>query len=439
MISSRLRVLLFVAAGGALSVHGRSLTGTDTLSATWWPSMTFTISEVGCYEPLGRNRLVLGGRGELASDALPLAFTYALLKNKFLDDPLKDQAQQQLLARNRAVFAYRMLAGGHWPVRRWLFQRPACVGVALELFNSLATRFSRDAFVTIFYGNANQAGRWAVYDKTSFLNYRGQRLSLSARQQRIGSKHVLEWGAALHLLAAQQATALQLQQGSLYTEPNGLFLEASYRFHYTGNAAFPLRPWPVAWSGSLDLFGALTQQNGGSWAFFLNDFGFLYWNKSATHYEADSNILYTGIEVQQIFSPDDSSFFIPYSIDTLLKYLGAKQRQADQLRWIPATAALSWQKALNDRWRLGIGMVYRFYPDRLPLVYLKPTRQFADMHVSGLVSFGGLAGYALGVDVCYRPENGPGFHLSCENLLPLWAPLSNGATAVFLKFSWTLP
>ncbi len=439
MISSRFLVLLFIAVGKALSMQGRSFTGADTLLPTWWPSLTFSVSEVGCYEPLGKNRLVLGARGELASDALPLAFTYALVSNKFIDDPLKEVAQKQLLAHNRAVFTYRLHVGGHWPVRRWLFQRPACVGLALEQFNSLATRFSRDAFVTIFYGNAHQAGRWVVYDNTSYLHYRGHRLSLSARQQLNKSEHLLEWGAAMHLSAVQQATALLLHQGSLYTEPNGLFLDASYRFHYTGNASSSRRPLPVAWAGSLDLFGALTLQTTGSWAFFLNDLGLLYWNKGATHYEADSTIHFTGIEVQQIFSPDDSSFFLPYSIDTLLKYLGARQRQAHQLRWIPATVALNWQKVLNDRWRMIVGMVYRFYPDRLPLVYLKPTRQFADIHVSGLMSVGGLAGYALGVDVCYRPETGPGFHLSCENLLPLGAPSTYGTTTVFLKFSWTLP
>jgi hypothetical protein len=404
---------------------------------TGWQDPFFNISNPLSFQFFNheiRNELGIFGSGILSSNALPLPFSIAVLQNEFIDDVKKMDASAKLGSKNTFEFNY---GGGiffRFQRDSFLFKQPACYTITFRTASVQQVRFTDDLFNVVFFGNAGYAGQTADFSGSSELNYNFNQLRFFT-QKKFGKTSQWEGGAGLSFLTARQGTAIQLDRGTLYTEQNGEYIDASYHFTYFVSDSSNHGGLQVDGLGAAaDLFlSFMLPDSISKFTFSVNDFGFIGWNKNSRIYRADSSFHFEGIEVTDLLHPADSSLF-NFNADTLLKKTGAKVGSEAHQTWLPARFSLMYTRLFNERWMASAGISYRPLTDLLPFFYVQP--QFAitpKLRTALLLGYGGTDKFTAGLTVDAAIGKNIALQVGSGNFLGIFVPGETTSTSLFLQ------
>ncbi|MCS6991039.1 MAG: hypothetical protein NZL95_04185 [Chitinophagales bacterium] len=408
-------------------------------TAWFWPSVRFY-----AYEAVGCNGFGVAEGGatfwtDLQSDALPLPFSLAILRGSYLDSSLKQEAEQGLQQLNHARLRWNYNVYARWLWRGWSSQAPVLAEVRLGRYLETSTRFTDDAFGTLFFGNARYAGTVAYYDKTAYGRITADYFSFSLIRKFLNKKIEFEAGAGISAGLLLRASLFHLHQGQLFTASDGTFLDASYAFTLTANAdsaSGGLRR--VGWLSAAQLYAAARMpRKKMTFAIWANDLGVLHWGKEAYRYTADTSVRFTGIAAHNLFSPDHSNAFLSYSLDSLLNHTGAQKTEGSATVLLPARWAVAMCAPVGPKWSITAAAWYELFPARKPELMVRPAWHGRKVTLAAIQTLGGISGFSLGADVAVRVKSF-GIRAATGNLLAFLLPAKTGTAAVFLNvgYSW---
>jgi hypothetical protein len=221
--------------------------------------------------------------------------------------------------------------------------------------------FPGDFYRTLFEGNSQFAGQTVDYSDLQSAYVAYQKVGVGIFDKNNFSELRLSYVIGQDFFRASTTEAslyTSILGDSLLLRYNGDFSrsDTSFSGFGVGNGA----------GFALDLkFNFPLQNDEGLIRFSLNDIGGIFWNEKSLDYRADSELLYQGILIDDLFDEEFSNIGVPNLEDTLVYEIAQKAK----FTWLPSSFGMNLLKRTptNDYWELGI----RVKPDRanLPLIH----------------------------------------------------------------------
>jgi hypothetical protein len=314
----------------------------------------------------------------LNSNAVTNDFVKGLLYSGFIDNDRKDLVSKKLKDKNRGGYDFKT---------GFTFQHSLKKDLALivglherQQFNS---KFSRDLFELTFRGNKQFAGETAQLSPLS-INYFDYQSLYFGLQKNISSKLIV--GGGLAVLRGGRFNTLQIDRGTLYTDPDGEYLDFDLKFKLAFSESENF--FSSNGLGAAVNFNVSVLQKKGQFNFEVRDLGMIRWNKLNT-YEGDGLFRYDGVDSENILQFSDS-VFTRIKADTIAAEFGAVRQEKDFTYWVPATFHANYVYHLADKATMVAGVKYMTSAGYLPRVYVKGIYYLKkDFFIAPMVAYGG--------------------------------------------------
>ena len=264
--------------------------------------------------------------------------------------------------------------------------------------------FSRDAFNLAMYGNKMYEGKTADIS-TNLNNCSYQEVKLGLIWDNIDS--TAKFGVSLAYLKGQTFDQLRTGVASIYTAPD------ASQINFTMNGALSMNDTSKgknnlgAFNGNgmaAELFAYIpyTSKLGAS-SFFasINNLGFIRWNRNTVNYSTDTNYIYRGVTVNNIFQVNSSSLN-SLTKDTLVNKLTKHDRQFVSVN-LPMSVFVLHTIKFSDLFSLNTGFRYLFNANYIPYFYAEG--QFAiykNITATAHLAYGGYGRLSEGLNVAYK-------------------------------------
>lgn len=341
----------------------------------------------------------LYGAGEANSSAITNSFfSHLLYTGKYIDDNMKADVGAKLKDKNRFGMDEQIKISGAITIKKdtWF-----TFGLTQRLFTG--GTFSEDGFNLVFYGNSMYAGQTAQLKPTNI--YQMDYYAFNAGvMKRVNNK--LSFSADLSLIRGGNYRQIRMDRGTLYTEPNGAYLELDSKFKVAYSDSSESFAFPHSSGKGLALSFATTYQVSDKTflSFEMRDLGFIAW-KDLSVYEGDSVYQYDGYSITDILNPD-GNLVGDVTVDTIMNQMGIVKQKQSFSRMLPSTFHLSAVHHFNKKWSLAGGMKYMSTPGYLPRVYVKPIYYFNDhLLVSSTLAYGGFGKADVIVSAGWKYQN----------------------------------
>jgi hypothetical protein len=385
----------------------------------------------------GDNVIKVSADARNYSTALPFSFVETLAQNEFVNDNLKNSASSRMKSFNYDEFGYN--AGVAW-YHRWsdssIF-KGATTSISLKQRSINEIRFTGDAFNLIFFGNAMYAGDSARLDGSKYLGITFRQLQFGW-QKSFGTKDT-SWSlfVGVSVLQGMSANSLTVAKGNLYTDPNGEYVDLNSSFLYwtSDSTASHLQTFKgIGVSGDIVLSFPVGRK--GNFKFAMNDLGFIRWNKQSKGYGSDTSIHFEGVQVNNLFAFQDTSF-LKVNKDTLLKRAGVKQVQQHFTTILPTVISMVYSLAVwHNQATLKAGIYYKPSFDPYPLVFVSiSTYKLKFVYPSIMVSAGGSQGFNAGIALSKIISKRIYITVGSENILGIVAPNQFTSASAFAALS----
>lgn len=383
----------------------------------------------------GDNALKITAGAFNYSTAIPFSFTKEIGLGKFIDDELKYDAGRRLKKINYQEFGYD--AGISW-YHYWsdssLFRK--CVtGVSLSERSVTELRFSKDAFNTVFFGNAMYAGDSAFFTGTGLLNIHFRQLKFNWLRQFGNNDSAWTLSLSASLLQGIDAGYLATGKSSLYTEQNGEYIDLSSAFLYSQSHTSSSSPFAFNGTGlSADLVLSFPMGARSNFIFSVQDAGYIQWNRKSLRYLQDTSIHFEGVEVNNLFSFKDTSF-LNINTDSILQLMGVESSEQSFTTRLPMRIGMCYTVTLwQNQAELRAGFEYKTSFDLLPCFFVslssfKPKFVYPTV----LLSAGGTRVFSAGVGLSKVINDKVFISAGSNDLLGIIAPGTFGSASAFAR------
>lgn len=165
--------------------------------------------------------------------------------------------------------------------------------------------------------------------------------------------------------------AIKAPTFSIFTEAEGRHVDLQLQYEFlssdtakTGYTAYN------GWGVAADYFTEIPVGDCDKMRFEFSDLGFIVWNNNAMHVKADTGFVFSGMNIENIFTWQDS-INTGISGDSLLnKYSSGVLYQGYTIS-LPTWVHAVYTKNFNDRVMLKVGGMMRFFANYNPLLYAK--------------------------------------------------------------------
>lgn len=373
------------------------------------------------------------------SNAVTLPFSFTAIENNFIDDDKKNSVSQKLKAKNAFEFNLSGELFYRFETDSFLFHGPALYSITFRMGSIQQIKFPKDLFTLIFIGNAVFAGQTADISKTKALSYNFNQLRFGV-QKALDAANNWRAGLGLSILTAKYGSAIQIDHGTLFTEQNGEYLDATYHFNYfTSDSSNSGKLQVDGIGASADFTLSYSGiDNNSTIILYANDVGFIGWNKHSLLYSADSSLHFEGLQINDLFSPNDSSL-LHINTDTILKKTGTSVEVTKHATLLPFEFSGVYVRAINEKWIASAGISYRPFPDTVPLIFIQP-RYFFTPNVRGALQlgYGGTNKFRIGLEFDAVVFKRIFVQVGSGNILGALIPKKTTSTSLFCQASLRL-
>jgi hypothetical protein len=239
------------------------------------------------------------------------------------------------------------------------------IGLSIADRNIINASFSDDLMRLAFYGNFNYQNETLDFSNTNIRADRFQQYKLDYTLN-FNTTSITIGGS---FLAGNHHASFIVNNGSLFTDTNGIRLDANYDIYsfVTDTSSFD----PFARNGSglaFDLSTDFSIRNH-KVTIYLQDAGFIMWNSKSITLITDTNISFSGTEITDIMSFNDSLLNNYNTIDDL------KTKNKSIKTYIPANFGFSVMKPSSLEYfetiSAGFNAKWQPYSDNSPLSFAK--------------------------------------------------------------------
>lgn len=392
------------------------------------PTLTSFFNEK--IRPEANNRLQIDFDYFINSNAAPASMTYKLLFRGPINNKLKDRANT--LIKNNLKFEDYMKTGISY--RRYL---PKWDGEIYLGYHHRQYRFlkaPKDAFQTVFYGNAMFEDKTADFSNLFFTNNIYNQYSIGVNKTFVYNRYQMEFGATVSLLQIINFQEAQTGKTTLYTAPDGEYLDINYDLTFNTVKEGATKFTDLNGLGMSGDFH-LAFQNNNKWRISIdvNDFGRFTARKTPVNYSAVKSVKFQGIVLPDLLN-FSASTFDTLKVDSAIRAnLPSKSGNRFSVL-MPFSAQIVFSKPLmKNKLVLSVGAVYRHLPRYYAYGFAKLNYFIKpDMVFSTSVGAGGYSLCNVGVDFTKAWKHFD-ITIGTSNLLGIVAPAYLPGTSVYLR------
>jgi hypothetical protein len=371
-------------------------------------------------------RIIAKGGYEMDANAIYNELLLGLVNGGYLERELRQRSSDALIGMNRLgqVFQVRatVIAGDsifHQPGLQW--------SVSASHQDQGGMRFRPDVYDLTFFGNAAYEDRTADLSNSAYERQIFQTLGMGLYWGRTGD-HV-----RLDLVKGQSLNAVELEDATLYTAPDGRRLDVRLHGDYlqsdTAVNGSDMRTWNGSGCALSFSYGyALGPENGSRvrnrLTASVEDLGLVSWNSASLRTQPDTSYSYEGLEVDNILDLDGAIL----GEGTLQDTLGLSFERGAYWRVLPYRAALRYDMEWRAGWCWAFTLSQRYLPGYFPLYHLEAGKHLG-RHFLGLsAQYGGFGDVRAGLRAAF--EMGPArLGLVLPNLATAFGKDGRGQTA----------
>jgi hypothetical protein len=292
----------------------------------------------------------------------------------------------------------------------------------------------KEAFQTVFYGNARFGGDSADFSNLQFYNYIYNQYSAGIKRRLDYGKYQMELGVSLSFTQMINHQEIRTKNASIYTAEDGDTIRINYdlTFNSANEGATNFGDLNGI-GGSGDFHLAFMNKNKWRLSVDVSDMGYVYFRKNPVNYSAAKTVEFTGFIIPDLLS-FSSETFDTLNIDSTVKsYLPTKTANEYSL-FMPFSVSFVFSKPLlHDKLVLSAGLQYRYIPNYKVYGYLKANYFIKpDMVFSVSAGAGGYSLFNLGVEFS-KSWKYFDFALGTGNLIGLVAPSHYTGTGLYLR------
>ena len=291
------------------------------------------------------------------SDGLNKDFLKTMLYGGFITDNLK--ANWINLGDDNNVFYSEISNGFSFRNTQYNF------GVSAYDRNLINASFSDDLMKLGFYGNFNYQNETLDFSNTNIRIDRFQQYKIDYTFNYNSTRIIV--GASF--LAGNHHASFIVNNGSLFTDTNGIKLDVDYDMHAFVTDTSSLDPFARNGNGiALDLAADFIIRNH-KINLYLQDAGFIMWNTNSITLATDSNFSFSGVKIDDIMSFNDSLLDEHNSVNEL------KTENKSVKTYIPANFGFSAIRPSTSEYfeTISVGLIVKWQPyyDNSPLSFSK--------------------------------------------------------------------
>jgi len=350
------------------------------------------------YEKYGTS-VTLHAEYDLNSTAIQNGLINKFIYGGNIDSATKAHSQKKLQAQNRI--------GGNAYAGATAFFGPKnskykfMAGLKqVELANA---SFSSDVYNLGFYGNKMYEGQTANIGNTNVNQFNYQEIKLGLIWD--NSDTTAKFGGSLSYLKGQSFFELNTGAASIYTAPDAS--QINFNMHGSSLAMSDTSKGKNGignFNGNgvaAEFFASMPYTSVlGASKFFVsvNNLGFIKWNKNTVNYNADTNYIFKGVTVNNVFQLNDASVK-NLTKDSLVKKLTKNNRQSVTTN-LPMSLYILHTIKFTKLFALNTGFRYFFNANYKPYVYAEG--QFAlhkNITATANIGYGGYGKLSGGLNI----------------------------------------
>ncbi len=323
-----------------------------------------------------------------------------------IDRPLKDDMYEKLSAKNTVGGDFNLILNAELTIDTLFGKTNFSLIVGVEHNEHFDGKFTSDLIQLIFDGNKQFAGKYANLSGSNYnyLNY--QKINFGFINYKKGSQISCKEGAVFSFIKAQEFQAMVIPEGTLFTEQYGdrLVFDMDYMYNNSDTSKTGLS----AFNGfgiATDLFSEYKLKTGGKIKIYIDDLGFIQWNKNSVQIEADSTLTFDGVEVDNILDLNDN-VVSSFSQDSLLDYVSNKKSKTGFTVALPTSFDINYQQFISKKINIIGGIRYKILSNYFPLLYANVQYYATPSFIlQGNLLYGGYGRFNFGVAFAKRFTN----------------------------------
>ena len=333
------------------------------------------------------------GNAYLNCNTLPFSFTKNLVRSRFLDNTIKENAASKIKNRNGASFGYKYGAGFCTKKNK------NSIGLEVSDESISVVNYRKDLFKLIFFGNAEFENDTAYLSGINFANQDFHRARFILSTQSGTGDSSWQINASLSFLQGYHVNLLNTGLTTLFTAPMGEYLLLQSQLIYKTNDTSKSGTFAFNGNGiSVDVCIAFPAGKS-RLMFTINDAGFINWNKKSLYYGMDTTIKFEGVELENILSNSGHELG-NINTDTILNYLGVYKGNDNFNLNLPLRFSLTWNKMISKN-KIGLNAGFSLLPhyETVPLFFASATFFQKNLYPTLSVSYGGLQAFNMGINL----------------------------------------
>jgi hypothetical protein len=292
----------------------------------------------------------------------------------------------------------------------------------------------KEAFETVFYGNARFEGDTANFSNLNFSNNLYNQLSLGIHKQIDYGKYQMSLGIVGSFLQSFNHQEIRTNEAWIYTAQDADSLSINYDLSMNLGKEGATKFFELNGAGaSVDFNLSFANKDKWKLAIDLFDVGYMTFRKNPVNYSGQKFVVFKGITLPSLidFSP---STFDTLNLDSALRTNLPSKGTGKYSIFMPFTAHVAFSKPLmNNRLVLTVGLQYRHLPGYYAYGYAK-VNYFIKPDIQFGASVGSGAYHLCNVGVEFS-KSWKYFDLTLgtSNLLGVVAPMYFPGSSVFLR------
>lgn len=382
----------------------------------------------------------LSGNVTAKSNAFPNSFYKQFYYGGYLTDEVKQTAVKDLKNVNRfgadadLNLIFRQSMDTVFKQTGWSYL------VKIAERRHLNLEMTKDFFNVGFFGNAMYENKTAQLAKfqLDFVSY--QQLGIGIEKKLTVKDNTHQLGIIGSYINGRNAQRALINKANLFTATDGAYLDLELNGKYNRTDSIKnkqLIPNPSKGEGfSIDLYYQLMTQENHKLQIAVLDFGYIFWQNSAIHYNYDTLFRFEGIDIKNLISINDS--LIKLSRDSLVE-LGKKNFNQSFKTSLPTWFQVNYSHSLiPGKWALNFYGRYRFNDVFLPFIAVGTTYYYkSNTSASFSTGYGGYGKFNYSLMIHQRVWKYFMLGIGTNQMEGLLMPKrANGQSLVFTLKSW---
>ncbi|HXB41411.1 MAG TPA: DUF5723 family protein [Bacteroidia bacterium] len=335
------------------------------------------------------------------STAIQNAFVNRFIQGGHLDSMTKANVENKLMSANRAGGSYAAGVTAFWGFKNSKYS--FVTGLKqVEFFNST---FSDDFFSMAFFGNKMFAGKTANIGGTTVNHFKFQEVKLGLIWDKIDTSARV--GFSVSYLKGQNLFQVNTGSSSVYTAADASEIYLNMHGSFTTSDTAKNKQGLGAFNGngaSAEFFADMPYEGKlGPSKFYIsvNNLGFIHWNTNTLNLNFDTNYIYRGITINNLFQVSDTAIK-HLSKDSITKHfiISSKQKKSTNL---PTSFLLMHTIKFSNLFSLTNGFRHIFQGNYKPYVFAEGQFTICKSFITTIhVGIGGYGKMTYGLNVEYN-------------------------------------